>query len=369
MFLALKEMKKNKGRFVLIISVIVLISYLVFFLVGLANGLAMANRTSIDLWDAKSVILAEGSNANILASDMEKDLLSEYSDEEASPVNVGRGTAYLNGNNDKEHTVDVVLMGVEPGSRIDPELVEGDEPQGDNEVKVSISMKKEEGVKLGDTLQMSQTKNEFKVVGFTVSSKYNVSPVVYTSLKMASNAMMMYKNEDKTDGVSSSTPNMPERVSGLVMHTIEQPEVSDDYETLPIKDFIWAIPGYEAQVLTFVLMIAFLILISSLILGIFLYIITIQKKDVFGIMKIQGISNAHISRAVILQSLFVGVIGIVIGYLLSIVTEWFLPATVPYQSNQLYYLVIGLLMLLTSLLGSFFSVKSVSQVDPLEVLD
>ena len=50
MFLAWKEIKHSKTRFSLIIGVMVLVSYLVFFLVGLAYGLAQDNRTSIDKW-------------------------------------------------------------------------------------------------------------------------------------------------------------------------------------------------------------------------------------------------------------------------------------------------------------------------------
>lgn len=34
----------------------VLVSYLVFFLVGLAYGLAQDNRTSVDKWDADGII-------------------------------------------------------------------------------------------------------------------------------------------------------------------------------------------------------------------------------------------------------------------------------------------------------------------------
>ncbi|MFZ1690913.1 MAG: ABC transporter permease, partial [Trichococcus flocculiformis] len=45
MFLAWKEIKHSKTRFSLIIGVMVLVSYLVFFLVGLAYGLAQDNRT------------------------------------------------------------------------------------------------------------------------------------------------------------------------------------------------------------------------------------------------------------------------------------------------------------------------------------
>ena len=65
MFLAIKEIKKEKRKFLLIISIVVLLSYLVFFLMGLAYGLAKDNRTAIDLWKAENIVLQKGSNKNI----------------------------------------------------------------------------------------------------------------------------------------------------------------------------------------------------------------------------------------------------------------------------------------------------------------
>lgn len=368
MFLALKEMKKNRARFFLIIAVITLIAYLVFFLTGLAHGLATANRTSVDLWDAEAVVLSDGANANLFSSTLEEESIKDFEDYDPSPVNLARAVVYKNGSKTEESTLDVVMMGVDFDSDIAPKLVEGQLPKDESEVLVSSSMQEEEGVKLGDTLVHSQNENSYKITGFTESSKFNTAPVVYTELDVASPARMMYKTSDEADGVSSATPNMPKRIQGIVLKKMPESVDTDHYELLSMGDFIKAIPGYQAQVLTFGLMIGFLILIASFILAIFLYIITIQKQSVFGIMKIQGISGSYISRSVIWQTLTVSLSGILLGYLLSLLTEFFLPATVPYQANALYYFIIGGLMLLTSLLGSYFSVRSVAEVDPLEVL-
>lgn len=115
-------------------------------------------------------------------------------------------------------------------------------------------------------------------------------------------------------------------------------------------------------------MVIFLIIIAAIVLGVFLYIVTIQKKDIFGIMKIQGISNQYISKSVIIQTFLVSLIGLSLGLILTYVTEYFLPVSVPFRSNIIYYLVITGIMIVTSQIGAFFSVKSVSSIDPLEVI-
>ncbi|CYX07414.1 ABC transporter permease [Streptococcus suis] len=50
MFLAIEEMRQNKLRYGLILGLLILISYLVFFLTGLAYGLMQENRTAVDKW-------------------------------------------------------------------------------------------------------------------------------------------------------------------------------------------------------------------------------------------------------------------------------------------------------------------------------
>ncbi len=128
------------------------------------------------------------------------------------------------------------------------------------------------------------------------------------------------------------------------------------------------LPGFKAQLLTFGLMIGFLILISSIILGIFMYIITLQKKSIFGVMKVQGISNFYISISVIIQSLFVSFIGTILGLTFTIISESLLPETVPFKSNYLFYLIVTSLIIFISILSSIFLVISIRKVDPLEVI-
>lgn len=65
MFLAWNEIKKNKLRFILIIGILMLVSYLVFFLSGLATGLQNLNRESVDKWEATGIVLTEESDKSL----------------------------------------------------------------------------------------------------------------------------------------------------------------------------------------------------------------------------------------------------------------------------------------------------------------
>lgn len=404
MFLALKEIKKEKGRFLLIISIVVLISYLVFFLIGLAYGLAKDNTTAVEKWEAETVVLKSGTNSNILSSMMGVEVLDDFKDYETSPVNIARSVGYIDGVETERNTVDLVLIGLHQDSKAYPDVIEGELPEDRSEVLGSITLKEENEIDIGDTIVLSMNDREFTITGFTEESKFNVSPVIYTDLNMASAAMMVTPEldnessldqpeegaenpEDSTeeneldpeeqpiDGGeeevpdSSNSSEVPERISGILLHENTNLSSDDDYDVLPINDFIIKLPGYLAQVLTFGLMIGFLILISTIVLGVFMYIITTQKKQTFGIMKVQGISNGYIAKSVVIQTFLVSLIGVAIGLGLTYLSEYFLPYTVPFKSNIYLYLIVSALIVIISLIGAIFSVKSVSKVDPLEVLD
>ena len=65
MFLAINEMKHSKLRYALVIGVVFLIAYLVFFLTGLAYGLAQENRTAVDKWQADRILLSDEANGKL----------------------------------------------------------------------------------------------------------------------------------------------------------------------------------------------------------------------------------------------------------------------------------------------------------------
>lgn len=152
MFLALKEIKKEKGRFLLIISIVVLISYLVFFLIGLAYGLAKDNTTAVEKWEAETVVLKSGTNSNILSSMMGVEVLDDFKDYETSPVNIARSVGYIDGVETERNTVDLVLIGLHQDSKAYPDVIEGELPENRSEVLGSITLKEENEIDIGDTM-------------------------------------------------------------------------------------------------------------------------------------------------------------------------------------------------------------------------
>lgn len=64
MFLAWNEIKRNKLKFSLIIGVLILISYLLFLLSGLAKGLINMNTEGINRWGGRCDCVKQGCQPN-----------------------------------------------------------------------------------------------------------------------------------------------------------------------------------------------------------------------------------------------------------------------------------------------------------------
>lgn len=302
---------------------------------------------------------------------LDKDKLEEdLEDNDYSLINLSRSAAYKNrDDSSNDNLINITLIGMDLDSKTLPEIIEGEPIEDDHDVIASSSLRDEEGLKIGDELELASNNKIYKIVAFTGDLKYSVTPVIYTKLDEASTTgFYIPESANNEEGKMPEESKLPEKVSAALVFDDSSLNLSSDYDIESIDDFIKELPGYSAQNLTFGLMIGFLIVIAAIVLGVFLYIITIQKQETFGIMKIQGISNGYIAKSVIIQTLLVSIIGIAVGLGLTYLTDYFLPASVPFKSNPYYYLIISSLILVTSQIGAIFSVRSVSKVDPLDVI-
>lgn len=361
MFLAWNEMKYSKTRFALIIAVMFLVSYLVFFLTGLAYGLAQDNRTSIDKWDADAIVLTDESNLNINMSMMPRSYLDDIHADQIAALGQTPGVVRKGEKSCECEKINVNFYGINADEFIMPELVEGNNFTKDYEVIADYSLHEENDIEIGDDLNLAGSDLTVKVVGFTEDAKFAVSPVLYSTMNTYQDIRFESVDESR-DG----------RISSFVIRNDDLADVQVNNEDLvlyDINDYISELPGYMAQLLTFALMIGFLIVIAAVVIGIFMYVLTVQKSSMFGVMKAQGISSAYIGRSVVSQTFLLAFIGVLTGALMTILTSIFLPAAVPFRSNYYFLGGIALLLILFAVLGAFFSVRTIIKIDPLEAID
>ena len=355
MFLALNEIMHSKLRYALVAGVMFLIAYLVFFLSGLAYGLAQDNRTAVDKWEADSIVLSKDANSNLGMSMITKKIAEEVEGGKVAYLAQTPGVV-TSKDSTEEGKINVSFFGIDKNQFIMPNLVEGKAFDNDDEAVGDISLKEEYGLAVGDTVKLSGSDKTFKLTGFTDHAKFNVSPVLYTTINAYQEKKK--KKEDTSENARINAIVVRGKISNL----------PEDLEQIKISKFINELPGYNAQVLTFGFMIGFLIIIAAIVIGIFIYVLTMQKINIFGVMKAQGITGGFIARSVVAQTFILSFVGILLGLLGTVGTSLVLPDAVPFQSNWLFFGVISLLMLVVAVLGALFSVRTIVKIDPLKAI-
>ncbi|HDB7063175.1 TPA: ABC transporter permease [Staphylococcus aureus] len=348
MFLAWNEIRRNKLKFGLIIGVLTMISYLLFLLSGLANGLINMNKEGIDKWQADAIVLNKDANQTVQQSVFnKKDIENKYK-KQATLKQTGE---IVSNGHQKDN---VLVFGVEKSSFLVPSLIEGHKATKDNEVLADETLKNK-GFKIGDTLSLSQSDEKLHIVGFTESAKYNASPVIFTN--------------DAT--IAKINPRLTgDKINAVVVRDTnwKDKKLNQDLEAVSINDFIENLPGYKPQNLTLNFMISFLFVISATVIGIFLYVMTLQKTSLFGILKAQGFTNGYLANVVISQTLILALFGTAFGLLLTGVTGAFLPDAVPVKFDVLTLLVFAIVLMIVSVLGSLFSILTIRKIDPLKAI-
>ncbi|HDE0211764.1 TPA: ABC transporter permease [Staphylococcus aureus] len=348
MFLAWNEIRRNKLKFGLIIGVLTMISYLLFLLSGLANGLINMNKEGIDKWQADAIVLNKDANQTVQQSVFnKKDIENKYK-KQATLKQTGE---IVSNGHQKDN---ILVFGVEKSSFLVPSLIEGHKATKDNEVLADETLKNK-GFKIGDTLSLSQSDEKLHIVGFTESAKYNASPVIFTN--------------DAT--IAKINPRLTgDKINAVVVRDSnwKDKKLNQELEAVSINDFIENLPGYKPQNLTLNFMISFLFVISATVIGIFLYVMTLQKTSLFGILKAQGFTNGYLANVVISQTLILALFGTAFGLLLTGVTGAFLPDAVPVKIDVLTLLVFAIVLMIVSVLGSLFSILTIRKIDPLKAI-
>lgn len=353
MFLAWQEIKKNKLRFTLIMGILMLVSYLVFFLSGLATGLANLNREAVDKWQASAIILTEESDKSLYQSFMSTDDLKDIKAEKTAVI--GQLNAIANNGDNKQN---ISLFGINKEEFLMPNVIEGRAFEIENEVIADDSLK-DEGFNVGDKLSLSSSDQQLTIVGFTDQARFNAAPVLYGNLETFHGVKFGEAadlNKDQINGIVVGDASF----SNLTQN--------DELETIEIQSFIKNLPGYTEQKLTLNFMIYFLFGISSIIVAIFLYVLTVQKISMFGVMKAQGISSTYLSWSVVAQTFILAFIGTVLGFALTLISGAFLPPAVPVSFDLIVMVFYGIILMVVATAGAVFSVLTIVRIDPLKAI-
>lgn len=369
MFLALKELKHGKLRFMMIGFIIVLISWLVFILSGLGNGLSSLSAATLKNMDTDYVVYEKGAkfsfSKSLLSASMQSDLEQQANVQAVAPFGSAVGSILKHDSTASEDKVDIAIIGIEPGTFIEPAVIEGSQLNTNNALQVVANdTLKKEGFQIGDILSLDGSNEKLEIVGFTTKQTFNHLPAIYTTL-------------DKWRAYSFAAPESNKGIADPVNAFILQGSEIDSellnqnfnmIETATKKQAINGMPGYTAENGTIMMMLVFLLVISAFVIAVFFYVLTMQKTHQFGVMKAIGSSSSFIAKAIVSQVFTLSFISIIAGIGLTYVTAAILPEGMPFALEPSLVVIYGIILLVISILSSLLSVRKITKIDPLTAI-
>lgn len=358
MGLAYKEPRYHWRKNALIATIVVLMMFLVLSLTGLVKGLGRAVSSGIETMEAPSFVLSDDAETILTVSSVSSsqvEQLTEQIDAQTTTLDVVRLHVELPGTVDKS---DAVLFAVDPDDFLAPRVHEGQtlaQTRATNPVVLDDDFQAS-GVAIGDVVTDSATGTALTVVGFASDQMYGhvsagfIRPDTYALIMQRINPGY----ERTHHAVAVNLPVDSVEVDGLAVYTK--------------AEVIEAIPGYKAEQTTITMVIWMLVIITAFIIGIFFYVINLQKEKEFGVMKAIGTDMSTLVRFILSQVLLISVSGAAAVLLTNAALSLILPTTMPFHLDWAQMVLVLAAFIAVSVLGGLVSAHRVWRIDPVRII-
>jgi len=376
LYLAVKEVWRNKGRFLLVALVIALITLLVLFIAALGEGLADGNRQYIAKLDAQLVVFLEKSDFIIPSSRLDTNTIRAIRRVEGVEV---AGPIYTSTSEivSLEEPLKISILAAEPDRPGMPPIISGRTFRGGEayEAVIDESVALRTDIQVGDEIELRSTQGTqdqyfyLKVVGVTGKQSYSFQPTIFVPPA----TWEKIRPQPEAD-LNDSTPypniiavklkdaSQLELIKERLMAEVSNIEVAD------IPTVINNIPGYSAQQGTVQTQGAFTLLIGILVIGGFFQIQVLQKVPQIGVLKAIGSSNGAVGLAAVIQIIIVTALGVGIGGGLTYLFSLGFPPTIPLAFNGPSSLLAVIALLVIGPLGGMVSIFYAVRIEPLKAL-
>ena len=352
MFVALRDLRFARGRFLLIGSVVALITILVGFLSGLTGGLASQNISAVLSMPGDRLVFSAPASDTAAVSFSDSAVTAAESNAWSSargvtavdPIGISQTRA-----ESADARVAIAVFGVEPG-------FDSSTPARNGSLSLSTSAADQLGVGTGDTVTITGT--AYTVHSVSGDGWYSHTPVVQMTLHDWQAYSKATGNPDAYATVLA--------VSGDADWTAVSEKTGTVAETT--LGSLTALSAFKSEIGSLLMMVGMLFAISALVIGAFFTVWTMQRKSDIAVLKALGASTRSLVRDALGQALIVLLIGIGAGIgavaLLGVLAD----GVLPFLLSPLTTVLPGAIMVALGLAGAAFALRSVTSADPLTAL-
>lgn len=363
MMLALRELRRRPGRFVIATAILTLIALLLTFLGGLLDGLIAGSTGALRAQPGELVVYSSDAQESLVRSRITPEVRREVERSAGGARVAGLGSvqlgARLEGRGPRD-LVAVVLFGYEAPPRDLPE-----DPPGAGRAYADDSLRSE-GVAEGDVIRLGPARTPIEVVGFLEDSRYSGQGTLWASLgtwravlganrpgeRVGDGVVQALVVGDRDEG-SAPEPAAIDRATGGAT------------DTLTLEGAIDALPGVAQQRTVFTQIIAVTVVIALVVVALFFALITVERTALYGVLKAVGASSRTLFAGVLLQALIVTLVASAIGVAAALALDAAIPAGgLPFSATPARLLGSVGYLLLAAAVGCAFSLRRVLRVAP-----
>jgi len=357
-FVAWRDLRFARGRFVLIGAVVALITLLVGFLAGLTGGLATQNVSAVlDLPGDRLVLQQPASGQpsfgeSSISREARVGWQTAAGVDEVVPVGIAQGRATAGAASGSGSPVGVALFGL-PASGAG--AVAALAPRSDDEVGLSAGAASDLGAGVGDRVTVAGHTYRVALVGG--DAWYSHTPV----LAMTPDA---WAAADR-------------RLGGDGAPTVLAVRGAPDWDAVAARTHtsaashlgsLTALETFRSEVGSLALMIAMLFGVSALVVGAFFTVWSMQRAGDVAVLKALGASTRSLVRDALGQASVVLVVGIGVGTAAVVGLGALAGGALPFLLSPLTTLVPAVAMAALGLAGAAVALRTVTAADPLTAL-
>jgi putative ABC transport system permease protein len=362
--IGLLEVRRRKVQFALIGLIVTLISYLVLMINGLGVGLNEQAGSALKSFDANGIAYSDRSGLSLIRSELSSDLVARAGSESGATASAPLGYVAANYQRDDGSIKSAAFLGYLPGTIAEPKVVQGQKlTAGDTDgLLADRTFLKYAGLKVGDSVTISLRLNtrQFKIVGAIDEGSFFFQPTVYVLLSTW--------QELKYGATGDSLP-----AASVVL--LKGPGVAgksgDGWIAVSKSKAFDNIEGVSGQQSTVRALQAFGYLIGGLVIGVFFYVLTLQKIGQIGMLKAVGASSLFVFRQVLSQVVAISIVGVSAAIPLAWATNSLIQRgrnPVPIAFTPGTFITTSVLLVLMATVGAAFSGRQVAKVDPIIAL-
>ena len=376
--LAKREIEHTLGKFLVTSIGVGMLLGIVLIMIGVYRGMVIDAQVLLDdigadLWIVQQDTLGPFAEASRLHEDLKNTIKAQKG------VSVAEGITFQNMQIPTENgLVRATVVGFDPLGTfqvINPRrIIEGRTLLSEHYEMVATD---KIGLKLGQKVPLGR--DIYTVVGITHGSVASGGdPLVYVSLKDAQKLQFLYSSSrirnDRARGAKVESSHMVNAVIAKVADGYAPKEVAKKIQRWKHKSVYTQ--DEEREVLTKNLIkmaskqigmfTVILVVVSTIIIALIIYTMTLEKIKEIAIMKLIGLPNSMIIKMIVQETLLMGVLAFIAANIFahSIYTKFPKRVVLEYPDAVTLFFVV----LVASVLASIVGVKKVMAADPREAI-